>query len=67
MFRILIQLTPLRPRGLVKTYFMGKPHGPNRIGWICSELVMESLVYSGLHSYENARPSPTSLTGAGAG
>jgi hypothetical protein len=59
MGRILLQLTPLRPRGPIKTIFCGKPRG-DRPDWICSELVTETLVYVGLIDAKTARPSPTS-------
>jgi hypothetical protein len=59
LFRILLQLTPARPRGPVKTAFMGKPRG-DRYGWICAELVMEALIGVGLADPATTRPSPTS-------
>ncbi len=53
------QLTVLRPRGPVKTFFFGKPHGIERSSYYCSELVMEALVYAGAVDAETARPAAT--------
>jgi hypothetical protein len=52
------QLTPLRSRGPIRTYFLGKPRG-DRAGYFCSELVAEAVVYAGLIDAETARPSAT--------
>jgi len=57
--RLGVQLTPFRPRGPVKTYFMGKPHGPDRGSYYCAELCIEALVYACLLDPETARPSAT--------
>jgi hypothetical protein len=52
------QLTPLRSRGPVKTWFVGKPKG---IGgrYQCAEGVLEALVYAGLLPAETTRPAAT--------
>ena len=42
------QLTPLRTRGPIKTWFVGEPRG-DRPRWFCSELVMECCVAAGHH------------------
>ncbi len=52
------QLTLLRSRGPLRTYFVGKPHG-DRSGYFCSELVTESAVAAGLIDAHVARPSAT--------
>jgi hypothetical protein len=54
--RLGILLTPLRDRGPLRTYFMGRPHG-DRASYYCSELVLESCVAAGLIEKETARPS----------
>lgn len=59
VWRMLAQVTPLRSRGPIRIYWMGKPQGPNRISYYCSELVTESLVWAGLMDAETARPSCT--------
>ncbi len=56
--RMLLQVTPLRSRGLVRTYFVGKPNGL-RWTFMCSECVVEALVYAGLVNRETARPAAT--------
>jgi hypothetical protein len=57
--RLAIQLTPLRSRGPIKTYVMGKPNGPDRVSYYCSELVCEACVYAGLMDAATTRPSAT--------
>jgi hypothetical protein len=52
------QLTPLRSRGPVRTYFMGGPHGERR-SYFCSELVMEACVAAGLLDPARIRPAAT--------
>jgi hypothetical protein len=56
--RMLGQLTPLRSRGPLRTYFVGRPHG-DRPSYFCSELVVESLVAVGLIDPTTARPAAT--------
>lgn len=49
-----------RARGPLRTsWFADKPHGPDRESFFCSELVMESLAYTGLVDYETTRPTAT--------
>jgi hypothetical protein len=52
------QLTPLRTRGPIKTWFVGRPHG-DRPRWFCSELVMECCAAAGIIDWATARPSAT--------
>jgi hypothetical protein len=52
------QLTLLRSRGPIRTYFVGGPHG-DRDSYFCSELVTESAVYAGLIDRKTARPAAT--------
>ncbi|MFO0806902.1 MAG: hypothetical protein U0791_27680 [Gemmataceae bacterium] len=59
MRRLLVQITPLRTRGPIRTAFLGKPHGLERESFFCSELVCESLVYAGLLDARTTRPSAT--------
>lgn len=56
-WRMLAQVTPLRSRGPIRILWMGKPQGPDRISYYCSELVTESLVWTGLMDAETARPA----------
>jgi hypothetical protein len=58
LIRLGAQLTPLRCRGPLRTYFMGGPHG-DRGGYFCSELVTETCVASGLLDPAITRPSAT--------
>jgi hypothetical protein len=53
------QLTPFRTRGPLRTWVMGKPHGPSRGSYFCSELVTEACVAAGLIDPSVARPSAT--------
>ena len=57
--RMLGQVTPLKTRGILRTPFIGKPHGPDRSSYYCSEMVVESLVFAGLMDGATARPSAT--------
>jgi hypothetical protein len=52
------QLTPLRHRGPVRTYFIGKPKG-HKASYFCSELVTETCVAAGLLCADRTRPSAT--------
>jgi len=52
------QLTPLRSRGPIRTYFLGKPRG-DRASYFCSELVLEACVAAGLLDPERTRPAAT--------
>jgi hypothetical protein len=58
VFRLVLQVTPLRARGPIRTWFVGGPHG-NRDNYFCSELVMEACVDAGLLDRATARPSAT--------
>jgi hypothetical protein len=57
--RLGVQLTPFRTRGPLRTRFVGKPCGPGRISYFCSELVCEACVAAGLLDPERTRPSAT--------
>lgn len=57
--RLGLQLTPFRTRGPLRTYFVGKPYGGNRISYFCSELVCEACVAAGLLDPARTRPSAT--------
>jgi hypothetical protein len=57
LWRMLAQVTPLKSRGWLRTPFLGKPHGPNRVSYFCSEMVTESLVAAGLFDACTSRPS----------
>ena len=52
------QLTPLRSRGPLRTWVLGKPRG-DRFSYFCSELVVESCVAAGLIDPATARPAAT--------
>jgi hypothetical protein len=52
------QLTLLRSRGPLRTYFLGRPQG-ERDSYFCSELVTETLVAVGLIDPQTARPAAT--------
>jgi hypothetical protein len=54
-WRMLLQVTPFRCRGPIRTWFLGKPHG-TRDRYFCSELVMECCCAAGLHDPATARP-----------
>jgi hypothetical protein len=58
VIRIAGQLTFLRSRGPIRTFFVGGPHG-ERDTYFCSELAMESCVYAGLLDPARTRPSAT--------
>ena len=52
------QLTPLRSRGPLRTWVMGKYNGDQR-NYYCSELVTTCLIVTGLIDERTARPSAT--------
>jgi hypothetical protein len=56
--RLAGQLTLLRSRGPIRTYFMGGPHG-ERDTYFCSELALESCVAAGLLDPAKTRPAAT--------
>jgi hypothetical protein len=58
VLRLLGQVTLLRSRGPIRTWFVGKPHGV-RDCYFCSELVTESCVAAGLLDPETTRPPAT--------
>jgi hypothetical protein len=52
-------ITPFRPRGPIRTYFLAKPQGPEGEKFYCAELVTESIVFAGLIDATDARPAAT--------
>jgi hypothetical protein len=56
--RILLQIGPLRCRGPLRTYVLGKPRGMRHF-FLCSECVLEALVDAGLLDAETTRPGAT--------
>jgi hypothetical protein len=52
------QLTPLRSRGPLRTWVLGKPRG-DRMGYYCADLVCESGVAAGVLDPATTRPSAT--------
>lgn len=59
LIRMGAQLTPIRTRGPLRTWVVGRPHGDRRRGYFCSELVTEALVAAGLMDRRDARPAAT--------
>ena len=57
--RMFQQVTPIKTRGFLRTPFIGRPHGPDRASYYCSELVVEACVAAGLMDPDTARPSAT--------
>jgi hypothetical protein len=60
LIRFLLQGTPIRSRGPIRTHFMGKSRG-EPCTYFCAELVMEALVSAGLIDAETARPRATNM------
>ena len=58
LIRLGAQLTPLRSRGPLRTFVMGKPDA-NRCSYFCSELVMNACVAAGLLDPRRTRPAAT--------
>jgi hypothetical protein len=58
LIRLAAQLTPLRSRGPLRTWLVGKPRGDRR-GYFCSELVLEACVAAGLLDPGRTRPAAT--------
>ena len=56
--RFLLQGTPIRSRGPLRTHYCGKSRG-EPCSYFCSELVMEALVSACLVDAETARPRAT--------
>jgi hypothetical protein len=56
--RFILQITPIRSRGPLRTYVMGEPRG---IGgrYFCAEETLEALAYAGLIDAHAARPAAT--------
>ncbi len=59
IWRLALQITPFRPRGPLRTAFVGKPHGIDHNSYYCSELVCEACVYAGIMDPQTTRPSAT--------
>jgi hypothetical protein len=60
--RFALQITPLRSRGPVRTFVVGRPKNPGMIpfrDYFCSEVVIEALVYAGVLDRRTARPAAT--------
>ena len=53
-----IQITPLSPRGPLRTHFLARPRGPEP-PLICSEAVLEALIYAGAIDGHTTRPAAT--------
>ncbi len=53
-----VQITPLSPRGPLRTAFASGPHGPGR-RLFCTEAVLESAAYAGLIDPSTTRPTAT--------
>ena len=58
LIRMAGQLTLLRSRGPIRTYFVGKPHC-DQDTFFCSELVTESCCAAGLLDPKKTRPAAT--------
>ncbi|MCS7270116.1 MAG: hypothetical protein NZ703_03430 [Gemmataceae bacterium] len=56
--RVLLQVTPFRSRGPLRTYVLGRPRGAGR-RYQCAEAVIEALVYAGVRDGRTARPAAT--------
>ena len=59
LLRQYAQATPLRARGPLRTFVTGGPHGTDRRGYFCAELVTEMIVAAGLIDAADARPAAT--------
>ena len=51
--------TPASRRGVLRTPFVARVHGPDRNRYFCSELVIESMAAAGLIDPATARPAAT--------
>jgi len=58
LVRLVGLMTPLRSRGPIRTFVVGKPNG-DRFSYYCAELVTESCVAAGLIDAATARPCCT--------
>lgn len=54
--RYALQLTPIRSRGPIRTFFLGKPVGEGK-RYFCGQAIVEALVYAGLIDAVTARPA----------
>jgi hypothetical protein len=52
-------ITPVRTRGPIRTYFVGKSHGGDRDKYYCAELAAEAIVASGAIDAADSRPAAT--------
>ena len=60
--RFALQVTPLRSRGPLRTFVIGRPKRPGMIpfrDYFCSEVVIEALVFAGVIPRATARPAAT--------
>lgn len=57
-WRLLAQCWPLRSRGHLRTFVMGRPHG-DRHSYFCSEFVTEACVAAGILDAAHTRPAAT--------
>lgn len=60
--RFALQITPIRSRGPLRTFVVGRPKRPGMIpfrDYFCSEVVIEALVYAGVLDRRTARPAAT--------
>jgi hypothetical protein len=53
-----LQITPFRSRGPLRTYFIGRPRGIEG-HYFCAQETLEALAYSGLIDTHTARPAAT--------
>jgi hypothetical protein len=56
--RFMLQATPFRTRGPLRTFVAGRPHGP-RDRMTCGEAIVEALVFAGVIDARTARPAAT--------
>jgi hypothetical protein len=57
--KIFTQVTPLRARGPLRTWVVGKPQGGDQRSYYCTELVLEALLDIGVLDPATTRPSAT--------
>lgn len=60
--RFMLQITPLRSRGPLRTFVVGRPKRPGMIpfrDYFCSEVVLEALVFAGVLPRDTTRPAAT--------
>jgi hypothetical protein len=56
--RFILQITPIRSRGPLRTYVIGQPRGIGK-RYYCGEEILEALIYAGVIDPRDARPSAT--------